>query len=278
VAVTEAETWWCLTVRDAAMVHGAEAQSYLQSQLSQDISSLAIGDARWSFLLEPDGKVDLVVRVLRTRSSAYVVDVDTGYGDALLARLRRFLIRTNAEVEWVSWPCMAVRGPGAKAVPAAGHSFAVPAWWGDGDAVDVLGPEPQVPVGLPEARTTELDAARVVAGWPAIGYEITPGESIPAETGLLGVAVSFSKGCYPGQELVERMHARNAQPPRQLRQLLASDPLTRGAEVVYRSRVVGTVSSVAGPLGLAVLSRAVKPPAEVHVDGQPATVVATRGG
>ncbi len=269
------ETWWCLTPRDAALVHGPEALSYLQSQLSQDIGNLAVGDARWSFLLEPNGKVDLLVRVLRTREGAFVLDVDTGCGDALLTRLRRFLIRTNAQVEWVSWPCLAVRGPAAKGVEAAGHAFAVPAGWGDGVAIDLLGAEPQVPVSLPEARTTELDAARVVAGWPAMGHEITE-STIPAETGLLDVAVNFSKGCYPGQELVERMHSRNAEPPRMLRQLLASEPLTLGAEIVFRSRVAGTVTSAAGPLGLAVLARAVKPPAVVHVGGQPATVVPIR--
>jgi folate-binding protein YgfZ len=271
----DSETWWCLTPRDAALVHGPDALPYLQSQLSQDVGSLAIGDARWAFLLEPSGKVDLLVRVLRTRESAFVLDVDTSFGDALLSRLRRFLIRTNAAVEWVSWPCVAVRGPGAKGVDAAGHAFAVPAWWGDGDAIDLLGPEPQVPVGLPEARTTELDAARVVAGWPAMGHEITEA-TIPAETGLLDVAVSFAKGCYPGQELVERMHARNAEPPRRLRQLLAGDPLPVGAEVVFRSRAVGTVTSAAGPLGLSVLTRAVKPSEVVHIGGQPATVVPIR--
>jgi tRNA-modifying protein YgfZ len=271
--VPVSDTWWCLTSRDAVVVHGSDAGSYLQAQLSQDISQLATGEARWTFLLEPTGKINVLARVMRAAPLRYVLDTDAGFGDALEERLHRFLIRTKAEVERVYWPCIAVRGPGAKDVEAAGDVYPVPAWWIDGEAVDLLGAQPQVPVGLPEARTTELEAARLAAGWPAMGAEITE-SSIPAETGLLDVAVSFSKGCYPGQELVERMHARGAQAPRQLRQLLASEPLTLGAEVVARSRVAGTVTSVAGPLGLAVLARAVKPPDVVYVDGQPATVVA----
>ena len=61
------------------------------------------------------------------------------------------------------------------------------------------------------------ESARVAAGWPRMGPEIVPGETIPAVTGVVGVAVSFTKGCYPGQELVERMDTRGAEAPRSLR-------------------------------------------------------------
>ena len=60
---------------------------------------------------------------------------------------------------------------------------------------------------------TTCCAARIDAVWPAMGSEIAPGETIPAETGITEVAVSFTKGCYPGQELVERMDSRAARRP-----------------------------------------------------------------
>jgi tRNA-modifying protein YgfZ len=276
--VPAAETWWCRTSRDVATVHGPDAAAYLQSQLSQDIAGMGIGDACWAFLLGPDGKVEVLVRVAPTADDTFLLDVDAGYGDALATRLRRFLIRTKAEVESRSWPCSAVRGPHAAAVRTDGTVHALASWWGHGDAIDLLGPEPVAPPGMAEVGAAELEAARVASGWPAMGLEIRPGEAIPAETGLVDVAVSFTKGCYPGQELVERMHARNAQPPRSLRRLQAELPLTAGADVERDGRTVGTVTSVCGPLGLALIARAVEPGDTVVAGGRPATVHALRSG
>jgi folate-binding protein YgfZ len=255
-------------------VHGPDAEPYLQSQVSQDLTGLEPGGSRWALLLTPDGKVDLLVRVLRTDEEAFMLDVDAGCADALAARLRRFLIRTKAEVSATPWACVAVRGPDASAAEAGAGSWKLASWWGSADAVDLLGAELAPPPDAREVGAADLEAARVAAGWPAMGREIRPGETIPAETGVIGVAVSFTKGCYPGQELVERMHARGAQPPRSLRRLHARTPLRDGADVLHAGRAVGTVTSAAGPLGLAPLARAVQPGDEVEVDGQPALILA----
>ena len=72
------------------------------------------------------------------------------------------------------------------------------------------------------------DAARVEAGWPAMGSEIVPGETIPAETGVTVAAVDFKKGCYPGQELVERMDSRGPTRPAGLRILDVADGAAAG--------------------------------------------------
>jgi folate-binding protein YgfZ len=263
-------TWWCRTTRDLLMVHGPDAATYLQSQLSQDLAGLEVGASRWSFVLAPDGKVDALVRVLHF-DDRFALDIAAGFGDALTARLRRFLIRTKADVEQSAWTCLAVRGPGAAEVEAVGGHRAV-SWWGSDRAVDVVGADPMAPPGMAEVGGAELETARVEAGWPAMGREIRPGESIPAETGLVDVAVSFTKGCYPGQELVERMHARHAQPPRYVRRLEAAVPLPEGADVVRDGRSVGRVTSAAGLVGLAVITRAVEPGDTVRVDGHSATV------
>ena len=79
---------------------------------------------------------------------------------------------------------------------------------------DIVGPDPEPPAGVREGTAAELEAARIADGWPAMGVEIEPGETIPAETGVVAVAVDFRKGCYPGQELVERMDSRGATAPR----------------------------------------------------------------
>ena len=63
-------------------------------------------------------------------------------------------------------------------------------------------------------RLQSAEAQRIESGWPRMGAEIIAGETIPAETGLNDVAVNFKKGCYPGQELVERMDSRGSTAPR----------------------------------------------------------------
>ena len=102
--------------------------------------------------------------------------------------------------------------------------------------------------------TTEHEAARIAAGWPPLGFEIVPGETIPAVTGVVTVAVSFTKGCYPGQELVERMDSRGADAPRSLRISFRWPPVRRWAIRVcaHDGTDVGVLTSVSPTGGLAI--------------------------
>ena len=215
--------FWCEQPRDVVTVTGADAATYLQSQLSQDIRPLGVGAAAWSFLLQPTGRIDVLLRVWRTDEDRFVLDTDAGFGDVMVARLQRFRIRVKADIEQLDWRCIAVRG----AVVQGG----LPAW---GGGCDLLGAEPAAPEGLRQGSAEELLAARIEAVWPAMGAEILPGETIPAETGITDVAVNFRKGCYPGQELVERMDSRAATAPRLLRHLDAAQAAAVGATVTSR--------------------------------------------
>jgi len=76
--------------RDVITVRGADAATYLHGQLSQDITGMAVGEKRWSFILQPMGKVEALVRVHRTEPDGFELDVDAGHGAAVLARVRRF--------------------------------------------------------------------------------------------------------------------------------------------------------------------------------------------
>ncbi len=99
------------------------------------------------------------------------------------------------------------------------------------------------------------EAARVAAGWPALGPELVPGETIPAATGLTAIAVSFTKGCYPGQELVERMDSRAAEAPRSLRRLAVPEGTQVGMPVLDDGEPVGEITSVAGTAALGYVKR-----------------------
>jgi len=245
------ESFWTEYPRDVVQVAGADALTYLQSQLSQDLQQLQVGQSVWSFVLQPTGKVEVLLRVWRTADEAFVLDTDAGFGEVLTARLNRFKIRVKAEIAALDWTCIAVRGKGAAQVDG-------PASWGDG--VDLLGPDLQPPAGADHGTADQLLAARIDAVWPQMGAEIVPGETIPAETGITGVAVSFTKGCYPGQELVERMDSRGASAPKLLQHVTVVEGTCAGDAYEVDGVTVGIITSVSGASALAFVKRsALKP-------------------
>lgn len=251
MSTPSAPTRWCAEPRDAVEVAGPDALSYLHSQLSQRVDDLAVGASRWTLVLQPAGKIDALARVWRVDEERFVVDTDAGFGDVLAARLARFKIRVRAELMRRSLTSITAWGGS----PEPG-SDAVVGWWAVG--VHLLGEAPVAPVGWAEANAGELLAARVDAGWPAMGAEIVVGESIPAESGIVSVAVDFTKGCYPGQELVERMDSRGSAAPRLLRRLTVAEGARPGDPIVVDGADVGLLTSVAGTRALGLVRRTVE--------------------
>lgn len=233
--------WWL--PRDFVRVAGPDAVSFLQGQLSQDVAALSVGGSAWSFLLQPQGKVDALVRVNRVADDEVVLDTDAGWGDAVIERLNRFKLRVKAEIEPLPWKCLAVRG-----VAVDG---AVPAF---GDGADLIGVDPQVPDGARLGDLAEYEKLRIEHAWPAMGAELTD-RTIPAETGIIDRTVSFTKGCYTGQELVARIDSRGGNVPRHLRVLTVDPSAAVGDPVVVDGREVGTLTSVAGTVALAYVHR-----------------------
>jgi folate-binding protein YgfZ len=199
--------------RDVVVVEGPDALTYLHSQVSQDLLDLAVGERRWTFVLEPTGKVASLARVTRAAEDRFELDTDRGFGAALLARIDRFRIRVAARTSLV-------------------ESGAVP------------------------SPDDDVEHDRIVAGWPRLGAEIEPGETIPGGTGLTRLAVSFTKGCYPGQELVERMDSRAAEAPRSLRRLVVPSGSRPGDPVLDGDDAVGVLTSVSGTSALGWVKRA----------------------
>ena len=280
---------WYPESRDVLRVAGPDAIAYLQGQLSQDIDAVAVGSSARSFVLQPTGKVDAWVRVTRVAADEVVVDVDGGHGEALMARLRRFLLRTKADIDALDWRAVAIRGPGAAdAVPAelGDDALTAPAGWPGVDGVDVLGRAAEPPSGVPEVDAAAYESLRIRSGVPRMGAELTDA-TIPAEAGrwVIDASVSFTKGCFTGQELVARIDSRGGHVPRRLRGLVADageqPPL--GASLVVEGAEVGKVTSAApapgagGSLALAYVGRAVTPPAAAQVrqggEALPVTVV-----
>lgn len=259
-----------LAVREsvtAISVSGADARRYLHSQLSNDIENLAVGSTCNSLLLEPVGRVVALLRVGCVADDAFMLEFDTAVDEsvvgAVVARLSRFLIRTKAVIETVNVDVVRVRSTTDDPIPSTLRELpgVRPAWWCDGSAIDIVGAS-DVPSELSSvidsttSGASRLEAERVRRGWPANGREIVPGETIPASLGVVPVAVSFTKGCYPGQELVERMDSRGSTAPRTLR-VIEDLELGVGDDITAAGAVVGVVTSVGGSRVLGFVDRAI---------------------
>ena len=252
-----------LSPRDVLAVHGPDAESYLQGQLSQDVVALTVGQSADALLLQPDGKLLALVRVTRTDGQGFLLDVDAGFGDAVTARLRKFLLRTKVEMESLPWRCLSLRGAAVPEVAAGLHTalseagvLAIPYEWNGWSGVDFLGPKDLVlepadgslPAGVVAAAPEAVEACRITSGIPAMGAELTE-KTIAAEAGLVERTVNFTKGCYIGQEIVERIRSR-ATVHRSLRQFElqgAAPTLGPGEKIELRAgdAAVGELTSVA---------------------------------
>ena len=274
--------------RDAVLVTGADAAAYLQGQISQDVEAVAPGSSAWSLVLAPQGKVDAWFRLTRGGDGSFVLDVDAGFGETLVARLERFRLRVDVSFESLAgWRMLAVRGPRAAeawldTVDAKVRSIVD--WPGFG-GIDLLGPDTEPPAGLPVDGSDDLEVARIRAGWPAMGRELTE-RTIPAEiAGLVESSVSFTKGCYTGQELVARIDSRGGNVPRPVRllEIRGDDEVSPGDEITVDGRAVGAITSAAADpdaavtVALGAVHRRVEPPAAAAVAGMAATVLATPG-
>lgn len=279
------DPFWVAIPRDVVRVSGPDAVRFLQGQLSQDVAALAVGASAWSFLLQPQGKVEAWLRVSRRGDDEFLLDVDGGFGSAVVTRLERFKLRTKADVEPLPWRCIAVRGTAPGGTPSAGAGAgdqvlaADPAWPGV-PGVDLLGPEPVAAPDVAKGSGADYEVLRIECGVPAMGRELTD-RTIPAEAGVVERSVSFTKGCFTGQELVARIDSRGGNVPRRLRGVVlaaGAEVPPAGAKVTVNDASVGEVTSSAwsrrlgAPVALAYVKRDVEPPAPASVNGQMAQI------
>ncbi len=268
--------------RGKLMLTGGEVAEFLQGQLTNDVEALAPGTGCYAALLTHKGKLRADMRVLRGDGWVLLDTEPIG-----LAPLRKtatmYSIGRDVRVEDVtaSRALISVIGPRASArveasPPAGEHAFVEAAGriYVTTDAgVDVFCPAEEAAavraaLGVEPVSEEAAECLRIESGRPRHGIDMDA-DTIPQEAGLNDRAVSFTKGCYVGQETVARLHYRG-RPNRHLRGLRASEPVETGDEVVAGERVVGRIGSRCvspdrGPIALAILRREVEPGATVLV-------------
>ncbi len=276
--------------RGKLLVRGTEAIEYLQGQLTNDLDAVSPGEGCYTALLDRKGHMRADARVLALGDEGVWIDTEAIATEALRRHLETYKIGRDVEIEDVTGDraLLSVIGPAAAELTGAGplapeHAHrelelgatrprAVATDLGidliasrsDADAVRTA----LADAGVVEVSEAAAEILRVESGRPRFGAEMTEA-TIPAEAGIDERAVSFTKGCYIGQETVARLHYKG-KPNRHLRGL-RFDTLASGGEAIrLGERELGTVgtacvSPALGPIALAIVRREGSPGDRVSV-------------
>ena len=269
IALTRPAAWLRVT--------GPDATDFLQGQCTQDLRRLLPGQTTPALWLNPKGRILGESLMLKSAPDAWWLWSPHTPGTALRTRLEDFIIADDVTVESPAWEQFTLAGPDASAwlqssldgtpPPAPGQWLAL----GDGllfagrraqpDVWDWLRPADShlyPPPNLGELSATALHRARLAAGVPAIPAEFGPAD-LPQEAGLETVAISFTKGCYLGQEVMARLHAMG-QVRRRLVRVTGPGPApSPGTEIHQSGKRIGELRAATDLdttrwLGLALLN------------------------
>jgi tRNA-modifying protein YgfZ len=217
-------------------VAGPDASDFLQRMLSNDVAALGAGDACEALLLTAKARVMAPLRVLRRADDDFLLSTEPELGDVVRTQLLRTRFAAKAEVE-----------------PEQHEAWLV---LGGDEVLD------ERPAGE-EVDESAFERWRIEAGIPRWGSEIDD-RVLPAEAGLTETHVSFTKGCYPGQEPIARQHYRGKL-NRRLRVLDVEGDVSRDDEVAYEGKKVGRITSVVPGVALAYVRTEVPEDAALQV-------------
>jgi tRNA-modifying protein YgfZ len=285
--------------RGKLMVSGGEAAEYLQGQLTNDVEALDPGEGAYAALLDRKGHIQADMRVLRPTVDELWIDTEAAALEAVRRHLETYKIGREVAIADLTAERAILSLIGPRSAELAGTSplsenrcetasvagvacLAVGTEAGidliakAGDAAPLR--EALLAAGAAEVGPEAAEIVRIEAGRPRFGAEMST-ETMPAEAGIVERAISFSKGCYIGQEPVARLHYRG-RPNRTLRGLELSAPAAPGTSLRLGEKEVGRVGSACvsparGPIALAIVRREAEPGAELAVgeDGVTARVI-----
>jgi folate-binding protein YgfZ len=291
-AITQACGLLDRSERGKLALSGSDAKSFLQGQVSNDVEGLAPGTGCYAAFLTPKGKMLGDLRILDA-GDELLLDTERVALQELFNMIRRFSVGYDVELHkrTLERGLLSLIGPTAAELlgPARlgerEHSHIEVEF--HGVAARAIRTDVGVDLLCDSADTARLDVAlaksgaapvsleaveclRIEHGRPRYGVDLDD-SVIPQEAGLNERAISFTKGCYVGQETVARLFYRG-KPNRQLRGLRCSAPLSGGETLSFEGRAVGRVSSTAvsprfGPIALALIRREAAPGCVVSIDG-----------
>jgi folate-binding protein YgfZ len=242
-------------LRSFVAVRGPEAAAYLNRMVSNEVEALAVGESCEALLLTPKARIVAPLRGWRRADDDFLLLTEPDVGDRLARELVRARFAAKCEIaveEHRSILVIGLDGSGRDDA-VANDDYGVP-------AVELVDADP--PAGAAAIEEAELERLRILARTPRLGRELDD-RVMPAEAGLENRAISFTKGCYPGQEPVARLHFRG-HPNRGLRVVVldGGELPPYDAELVHEGRAVGRITSAAhdaerGMVALAYVRREV---------------------
>ena len=261
-----------MTERSFLRLSGDDRVSFLQGLVTQDVTKLAEARIQFAALLSPQGKL-LHDMFLIDGGDHLIIDTDATHAPTLLKRLTMYKLRAKVAIEPIATPSISgplpdPRHPALPAysvIPAKAGIHAKP----HRDApVETSSTIPDMDPGL------RRDDMRVRLGIPEFGTDIQPDSITAMDAGYdLLHAISFTKGCYVGQEVTARMHYKNIA-RKGFFLVDAAAPIRVGAPVVVDGKTIGTVTSAVEKTGLAFLKFEDAQLAGLHVDDGAVTVTA----
>ncbi|PTM98755.1 CAF17-like 4Fe-4S cluster assembly/insertion protein YgfZ [Mycoplana dimorpha] len=223
-------------------VTGNDAEDFLQGLITTDMPSLPAGEARAGALLTPQGKILFDFLVSRFPSGGFVIETTEEQRDSLIKRLTMYKLRAAVEIAPL---------PGTQTIVS----------WGDGAEGVADGRFAKAGQTVLRRRgsggtdaTATYDALRISCGIVESGRDYALSDAFPHDVLLdLSGGLSFRKGCYVGQEVVSRMQHRSTARKRPV--ILRADvPLpAAGTEISAEGKAIGTLGTVAGNDGLAII-------------------------
>ncbi len=247
--VTAATTLYRLD-RGYVAVTGLEAADFLERMLSNEVVSLEPGEARPALLLTPKSRIVAPLRVVREAPESFLLITEAALAETVNSTLLRARFAAKCEIEPKPYHGYLQLGAGEG---IRNEDYGVEAFesWAE-DERDAAEPG------------EELERLRIQAGTPVWGRELDE-KVLPAEAGLDHTHVSFTKGCYPGQEPIARLRFRG-HPNRRLR-VLEVGHASVGEEIVLEGKSVGRVTSAVPGLALGYVRREVEEDAELEIGG-----------
>jgi len=301
-ALRHGAAWMNVSTRGRIAVRGRDRARLLHNLTSNEVKKLAPGSGCYAFLLSPQGRIQADLTLLAF-DDHILLDTEPELREKIVQHIRRYIVADQVELEDVTAAtcAIALEGPESALVlekaggtaPAADYQHQA---WGEGTVVRIsltgqpgfrvyaaAGAADEIVRSLAEAGAqpaTEEDArvVRIENGWPRYGEDIRD-TSLPQETGQMH-AVSFSKGCYLGQEIVERIRAQGHVNRKLVRlRLDSATPLPAGAKLTVDGADAGEItSSVYSPaeasaIALAYVRSSYAPPGQALAAGDVLAVV-----
>jgi len=226
--------------RSFVAVRGPEAASYLNRMVSNEVEALAVGESCEALLLTPKARIVAPLRAWRRADDDFLLLTEPEAGERLLRELLRSRFAAKCEIALEEHRSVVVLG--AEEFVLNQHQVVVNLDYGVPavELVDANPPERAEPIA-----EEDLERLRILARTPRLGRELDD-RVMPAEAGLEHRSISFTKGCYPGQEPVARLHFRG-HPNRGLRVVVldAGELPPYDAELVHDGKAVGRITSAA---------------------------------